>query len=125
MIFNKRFKEQLSVLGEKLSSLEQVRESLDSEMLALTLDPQGRIAYVNTNFQQEMSYPGDQLVGRMLVELVPTYAQKTEHFNRMKNAIRDGVHWAGALQYRGLVASHPATSERQQRSDHTLLRLCE
>ena len=97
-MFNKHYKQQIEVLTEKLSSLEQVRESLDQEMLALTLDAQGRILQINRNFQEEMAHQGDKLTGRLLTELVPTHAQSTEHFVRMKNAIREGAHWAGALQ---------------------------
>ncbi|EIK95695.1 methyl-accepting chemotaxis transducer/sensory box protein [Pseudomonas sp. M47T1] len=97
-MFNKRLKEELLVLGEKLSSHEQVIESLDSEMLALTLDPQGRITYANANFAREMAYRAEQVQGRALVDLVPADARGTEHFNRMKNALHSGAHWAGALQ---------------------------
>lgn len=102
MIFNKRLKEDLAVVGERLSSLEQVHNSLQSEMLSLTLDPQGRITETNRNFKEEMAYPSHEPVGRLLVDLVPAYAQKTEHFQHMSRAIREGIHWAGALQiYRG------------------------
>ena len=34
-MFNKRMKQELAALREELSSLQQVRESLDSEMLVL------------------------------------------------------------------------------------------
>ena len=97
-MFNKRLKEELSVLAEKLSSHEQVLDSLDSEMLMLTLDPQGRITYANGNFERELGYRADQVSGHALVDLVPGDARGTEHFNRMKGAIQSGGHWAGALQ---------------------------
>jgi methyl-accepting chemotaxis protein len=102
MIFNKRLKHELSTLTEKLSSMEQVRDSLDSEMLSLTLDAKGKIEVVNAKFEQEMAYVANQLIGRQLTEFVPTYAQKTDHFDRMSKALQQGKHWAGALQiYRG------------------------
>lgn len=97
-MFNARLKQELAVLTEELSSRDQVRESLDSEMLVLNLDPQGRIIYSNSNFEQEMAYSRGQLANRKLTELVPTYAQKTEHFELMHTALQQGKHWAGALQ---------------------------
>ena len=53
-MFNKRLKQELSALREELSSLQQVRDSLESEMLVLTLDAEGRIHSVNQNFIDEM-----------------------------------------------------------------------
>jgi len=97
-MFNKRLKEESARLREKLSSMEQVQRSLDSEMLVLTLDPQGRILYTNANFDKELGYRSEQLTGRALVDLVPSDARTTDHFNRMKAAIQAGAHWAGALQ---------------------------
>lgn len=97
-MFNARLKQELAVLTEKLSSMEQVRDSLDSEMLKLDLDSQGRILYANSNFEQEMAYSNTQLTNQKLIDLVPEYARKTDHFERMKTAIQQGAHWAGALQ---------------------------
>lgn len=98
MIFNTRLKEEIATLNEKLSSMEQVRDSLDNEMLMLVLTPQGQISYANPNFEREMLYKKEQLATRQLVDLVPDYAQNTDHFNRMKSAIQQGNHWVGALQ---------------------------
>ncbi|XOV43618.1 PAS domain-containing methyl-accepting chemotaxis protein [Pseudomonas sp. App30] len=97
-MFNKRLKEESARLREKLSSMEQVQRSLDSEMLVLTLDPQGRILYTNANFDKELGHRSEQLTGRALVDLVPSDARATDHFSRMKAAIQAGAHWAGALQ---------------------------
>ncbi|ENM3883073.1 PAS domain-containing protein [Vibrio cholerae] len=71
-------------------------------MLSVIMDPKGSITAVNSNFEQEMIYSGSQLMGRSWLELVPPYAQKTDHFRRMKEALQQGKHWAGAAQvYRG------------------------
>jgi methyl-accepting chemotaxis protein len=102
MIFTKRLKQELFTISEKLSSMEQVRDSLEIEMLSINLDGRGKIELVNSKFEQEMGYVGSQLVGRALLELVPKYAQSTDHFHRMSKAIQQGKHWAGALQiFRG------------------------
>ncbi|RMP04532.1 methyl-accepting chemotaxis protein [Pseudomonas marginalis] len=42
-MFNTRLKQELSALREELSSLDQVKESLESEMLCLTLDANDRL----------------------------------------------------------------------------------
>lgn len=98
MVFGRQLKQEMATLKERLISLEQVRESLDMEMLALELDPTGRIEKVNHNFEQEMHLAGANLRGKLLADLVPANARKTDHFQRMNNAIREGKHWAGALQ---------------------------
>ena len=97
-MFNKALKDELAEVREELSSLHQVRESLESEMLALYLDPKGVIEAVNANFERELNYSKGELIGRHLTDLVPAHAKSTEHFGRMNNAIKQGEHWAGALQ---------------------------
>lgn len=94
----RRLKAELAEARDKLSSLEQVKESLDSEMLVLKLNPQGVITYANPNFLTEMQYSGGALEGKNLFGLVPDYAQGTPHFGLMKRAIQSAEHWAGALQ---------------------------
>lgn len=99
MFFKKKqLRQELLEANQRLSSLEQVRDSLDSEMLVLKLTSQGEVVYVNANFQKEMLFVSDRLIGKALFDMVPQYAQSTDHFKRMKNAIRKGEHWAGALQ---------------------------
>lgn len=97
-MFNTQLKQDLALLKERLSSMEQVRDSLDSEMLVVDLDASGRITYANQNFQREMAYTSTALVNRKFVELVPVYARKTDHFQRLERAIQHNAHWAGAIQ---------------------------
>ncbi len=97
-MFNTQLKQELTSLKERLSSMEQVRDSLDSEMLVLDLDAMGRITYVNQNFEREMVYSRNELVNRKLVDLIPVYARRTEHFHRLESAIQHNAHWAGAIQ---------------------------
>lgn len=98
MLFNKHLKLEISELREKLSSLEQVRESLDIEMLSLKLDPTGIITSVNRLFEIEMGYSANSLNHRSLLQLVPAESQHTEHFRKLKDAIQHGKHWAGAIE---------------------------
>ena len=77
-MFNKRLKQELAALREELSSLLQVKESLESEMLVFTLDADARIQSVNPNFLNEMLYKANDLVGRPLEEFVPTLLHSCE-----------------------------------------------
>ena len=97
-MFNKRLKQELAALREELSSVEQVRSSLDSEMLGMRLDPQGRIESVNANFENEMQYRNADLVGRSIDDLVPAHVKKLDFYQRMKSAISSGEHLNGALR---------------------------
>lgn len=94
----RRLKQELAQARDQLSSLEQVKQSLDSEMLVLKLSSQGEITHANDNFLQEMQYSAGALTGKVIFGLVPDYAQNTNHFKLMKRAIQSGEHWAGALQ---------------------------
>jgi methyl-accepting chemotaxis protein len=97
-MFNKRLKQELSALREELSSLQQVKESLDSEMLVLTLDPDGRIQSANQNFMGEMLYKGNDLVGRHIEDIVPVHVKSDEFHHRFKAALTRGEHFAGAVR---------------------------
>jgi methyl-accepting chemotaxis protein len=95
---NKTLEKKLEEVSAKLFSLEQVRESLDEEMLVLKLDTQGRILAANNNFLYDMNYLADQLLGKLIFDLVPSHARSTGHFKRMSDAVRSGAHWVGAVQ---------------------------
>ena len=97
-MFNKRLKQELSALREELSSLQQVKESLESEMLVLTLDTDGRVQSVNQNFLSEMHYKSDELIGRRIEEIVPEHVRNDEFQLRFKAAMSRGEHFAGAVR---------------------------
>ncbi len=94
----RRLKKALEEAEDRLSSLEQVKQSLDDEMLVLKLTSQGEITSANGNFLAEMQYSAGAVERKLLFGLVPDYAQDTNHFKLMKRAIQGGEHWAGALQ---------------------------
>jgi methyl-accepting chemotaxis protein len=91
-------KQELSALREELSSLQQVKESLESEMLVLTLDTDGRVQSVNQNFLNEMHYKSNELIGRHIEEIVPDHVRNDEFQLRFKNAMNRGEHFAGAVR---------------------------
>lgn len=98
IIFNKRLKEEIEQLKEELLSMQQVRESLDNEMLALTLDSKGKITAANAHFTNDMLFQRNSPVGRELTDLVQLRARNTNHYKLMCNALTRSEHWAGALQ---------------------------
>jgi len=97
-MFNSKLKKEIQQLREELMAVEQVKSSLDSEMLVLQLDPQGRIEQVNGNFESEMLYRAEQLIGRNIEEIVPAHVKKLDFYQRMKNAISRGEHLNGAFR---------------------------
>ncbi len=97
-MFNNRLKQELLALRQELSSLAQVKESLDREMLGLTLDADGRIQSVNQNFLDEMRYKSQDLIGRPVDELVPAYLKSNEFQVRFKSALTRGEHFSGAVR---------------------------
>ncbi|MBE4618032.1 chemotaxis protein [Vibrio navarrensis] len=98
MFFNKSLQRENQELREKLYSLEQVSESLNNDMLRITLDPQGKVIAVNANFEQELGIKFEKISGVHLTQLVPKSARNTQHYTRMKSAIEKREHWNGALQ---------------------------
>lgn len=97
-MFNTRLKQEVLTLREKLWSLEQVRDSLDQEMLAVYLDPQGRIESANPAFEVEMGYRAGELLGRSIDDLIPHNAKGLELYEKFKNALRHGQHYAGVVR---------------------------
>lgn len=97
-MFNKRLKQELSALREELSSIQQIKHSLESEMLCMSLDPDGRVESVNGNFTHDMNYSGSQLLGRHIDELVPAHLKHDEHHLRFKNAMNRGEHYSGTVR---------------------------
>jgi len=98
MMFNNKLKQEIRQLREDLMSIEQVKSSLDSEMLVLQLDPQGRIEMVNGNFESEMLYRAEQLLGRNIEDIVPAHVKSLDFYQRMKSAITRGEHLNGAFR---------------------------
>jgi methyl-accepting chemotaxis protein len=98
VMFNNKLKQEIRQLREDLMSMEQVKSSLDSEMLVLQLDPQGRIEMVNGNFESEMLYRAEQLLGRNIEDIVPAHVKTLDFYQRMKSAISRGEHLNGAFR---------------------------
>jgi methyl-accepting chemotaxis protein len=76
-MFNSKLKQEIQQLREELMSIEQVKSSLDSEMLVLQLDPRDG-SMVNGNFESEMLYRAEQLLGRNIEDIVPAHVKSLD-----------------------------------------------
>jgi methyl-accepting chemotaxis protein len=99
MFFNKTLKSENAELKSKLFKQEQVKKSLDEEMLVLIIDKTGLVTAQNKNFADELGYSDQQLIGKKLLDFVPSNARDTGHFKSLKKAIEQREHWVGALQF--------------------------
>lgn len=66
MFFNRSLLLENQKLKEKLHALTQVRESLDLDMLGISLDPRGQVVAVNEKFCSELNLSENKV-------LKPTY----------------------------------------------------
>ncbi|UXI02974.1 methyl-accepting chemotaxis protein [Photobacterium sp. TY1-4] len=98
MFFNKSVQQENQRLKEDLHALLQVKESLEADMLRVTLDTDGHVVSVNARFQDEMKLRADAVKGRHITALVPESSRSTPHFKLMSDAVKQGKHWNGALE---------------------------
>tara|TARA_R110001632_G_scaffold233106_1_gene376673 strand:+ start:65325 stop:66644 length:1320 start_codon:yes stop_codon:yes gene_type:complete len=97
-MFNKSLKNEFKALKEELYSLNQVKESLDQEMLVIILSPEGVITSVNKKFTDELAFSKEAIIGRKISELVPVISRETTHYKGLLNSIKNAIHWVGALE---------------------------
>lgn len=97
-MFFKRLKQELAALQERLSVVQQVKQSLDTSMIGFTLDSRGVIEQVNEQFMLEMLYKSHEIVGRNIDELVPVHIKQTDIYRRMKVALQKGEHFSGVVR---------------------------
>ncbi|ETI58756.1 methyl-accepting chemotaxis protein [Marinomonas profundimaris] len=97
-MFNNSLKNELKTLKEELFSLNQVKESLEQEMLVIMATPDGIVTTVNKKFADELGIAKEHIVGKKISELAPSYARNTVHYKALMNAIKEGEHWVGALE---------------------------
>jgi len=128
MFFNKSLKQKIERLESKLFKLDQVKASLDREMLVMTIDESGAITGQNGNSESELGYPSDAIIGKKLLEFVPENARDTQHFTGLKNALNKREHWVGAIHFQHLNGQQawlrsilqPITDEKNNLEEFTL-----
>ncbi|RGP54562.1 chemotaxis protein [Pseudomonas abyssi] len=128
MFFSRKHEEKIAQLEKKLFRLEQVADSLNREMLVMTLDEAGVITGQNSNSANELGYSQDRVSGRKLLDFVPENARSTPHFKSLKAALENKEHWVGAIQFQRAEGKQawlrsilqPIRDERQQLQQFTL-----
>ncbi len=89
-MFNNKTKNQLIAQAAELMELRQVRDGLAHEMLTLSIDSTFKIIACNDNFAQVLGYTQDQLLGRAMAEIVPSYVSKLPCFHNFRAAVAAG-----------------------------------
>ena len=97
MFFSKKDNEKIAQLEKKLLRMEQIANSLNNEMLVMTLNEAGVITGQNSNSANELGYSRDQVQGKKLLDFVPEKARGSKHFSSLKSAIEKREHWVGAV----------------------------
>jgi methyl-accepting chemotaxis protein len=86
-MFNGRLKQELQEQTAELSVLRQLHDQMNATMLAITLDPEFRITAVNQKFAQTLGYSAEQLHGRAMADIVPTYVKNLPCFQKFRAAV--------------------------------------
>jgi len=94
----KALREENQQLKEQLNMQAQIRDSVSKQMMQLTTDPTGQIRAVNANFCNEIATTETDMLGRQVLDLVPSFLQQTEHFKKLATALRNAEFWIGAWQ---------------------------
>ncbi|WP_239959211.1 PAS domain-containing protein [Pseudomonas syringae] len=99
-MFNTRLKEKVRHLEQRLAVLEHVKETLDHETVAVTLDAKGVVLQANALFEKELGFTEAQLNGRLLRDLSPPELANDVHQRRALAAIANGKHFSSSLRLR-------------------------
>jgi methyl-accepting chemotaxis protein len=97
-MFGKQRKAELAALREELALIQQIRDGLDQDTIAIRLDAQGRVTSVNANFEKELLYSQHELVGKPLEDIVPSHVKQDTFHSRVRNALARGEHFSGTLR---------------------------
>ena len=86
-MFNSHLKKQLQEQRAELALLRQLHEQLERTMASITLDPDFRIAALNQRFARTLGYNLEQLKGRAMADIVPTYVKDLPCFHNFRAAV--------------------------------------
>jgi len=86
-MFNSHLKKQLQEQRAELALLRQLHEQMESTMASITLDPDFRIAALNQRFARTLGYNLEQLKGRAMADIVPTYVKDLPCFHNFRAAV--------------------------------------
>jgi methyl-accepting chemotaxis protein len=86
-MFNRHLKKEHEAQLKELAVLRQLADQMDRGMLCITLDADFRISAVNKSFADALDFKQEQLVGRLLSEIVPSYVSKLPCFRNFNEAM--------------------------------------
>ncbi|WP_213880564.1 methyl-accepting chemotaxis protein [Pseudomonas sp. dw_358] len=97
-MFNAKLIKAHKELERRLAQLEQVKTSMESEMIAMTIAANGSIEWVNSLFETELGFKASEVVGRRISDLVPADVARDPHQIRSLTAIQESKTFSGALR---------------------------
>lgn len=86
-MFNSRLKKEHEEQLKELAVLRQLTAQMDRGMLCITLNADFRISAVNQSFADALGFKPDQLVGKLMSEIVPSYVSKLACFRNFNQAV--------------------------------------
>lgn len=89
-MFGNRLRKALHDKDTELSLYKQLHQGIQAQMIMLAIDPTQRIVEVNDNFARFIGYANDQLIGRPLSDIVPSYVRDLPCFKNLNVAIGSG-----------------------------------
>ncbi|RMU27227.1 Methyl-accepting chemotaxis protein, partial [Pseudomonas amygdali pv. morsprunorum] len=89
-MFNTRLKKELQAQHAELSMYRQMQKGMDARMVSLSLDANNRIVHANDNFLRALGYSADQLLGKDLDQMVPSYVKQLDCYRNLKLAVQKG-----------------------------------
>ena len=90
LMFNTRLKKELQAQQAELSMYRQMQKGLDAQMLSITLDANYCIVHVNSKFLRMLGYTAQQLQGRSLDDMVPSYVKQLDCYRNLRMAVQRG-----------------------------------
>ena len=97
-MFTKRYKDEIADLKERLAAMEQVKDSLDTDMITILLDASGHITSVSAPFEADLQYRNSEVAGKHINDLVPAAVRNDPHHQRIKDALTRAEHYTGVLR---------------------------
>ena len=103
---SKALADKLQKVSGELSTFKQIFDIVSSEMLHVSMNPTGVLTDANELFVRETGLPEHTLKGTSIVDLVPPKARNTEHFKLLQRALREHLHWSGAVEIDNGTTEH-------------------
>lgn len=89
-MFNTRLKKELQAQHAELSMYRQMQKGMDARMVSLSLDANNHIVHANDNFLRALGYSADQLLGKDMDQMVPSYVKQLDCYRNLKLAVQKG-----------------------------------